>query len=402
LAAHRLTALTVAAALTVAGCDSRGGEAGATVVRDSSGVAIVENGAPSPAAVARRVAGEPRLQIGEPDGRPEYMLFRATSARRLGDGRILVVNSGTNELRFYDPEGRHLATRGGSGGGPGEFRALQRVWMMPGDSLLAYDFMPTRLSVHSPDGEFVRSYGISAPDGRQVIVRGLLADGSLIVEGAPVWDAEGAGDGVVRDSVPYYRYDGDGNLLGEIGRFPSAEVFRVLTAEGVRMGSLPYSRIPAKAVAGDGFYFASATDYEIDAHSAAGELRRRIRLDVSPRPVTEADVRRFQATQLEAAERGGRRAIVARMLDQMPRPETMPPYGALLLDDDRNVWVSDYRADPAEEPVWRVFSEQGEYRGEVRMPAGFEPLHIGTDFVLGRWVDELEVEYIRLFDLLEA
>jgi hypothetical protein len=396
----RRSTVLAAAALALSACDTPGGEANAAAVRDSAGIVIVENTSAA-AAAAWRLADAPRLQIGSPDGRPQDMLFRAWTARRLDGGRILVVNGGTNELRFYGPDGHHLFTRGGPGGGPGEFRSLQRVWILPGDSLLAYDFMPTRLSVFSPEGEFVRSYGLDAPDGRQVIVRGVLADGSLIVEGAPVWDAEGASEGVVRDSVPFYRYGADGGLIGEIGRFPSAEVFRVMTAQGARMGSLPFPRIPAKAVAGEEFYFAAGADYEIDVYSGDGELRRRIRLDLPARGVTAQDLRRFRDTQLDAAERGGTRALVSRMLDEMPQPETMPAHGTLLLDDDRNVWVSDYRADPSEEPMWRVFSAGGDYRGEVRMPVGFEPVHIGPGFVLGRWVDDLEVEYIRLYDLVD-
>ncbi|MGH7480845.1 MAG: hypothetical protein ACRELV_01715, partial [Longimicrobiales bacterium] len=135
----------------------------------------------------------------------------------------MVANGGTNELRFYGPDGRHLSSVGRTGEGPGEFRDLQRVWLLPGDSLLAYDFGPARLSMFTAGGEFVRVVSVTSPEGRQVLVRGRFDDGSLLAMGAPLWGAPGATSGVVRDSVPYYRFDGAGKLIGTVGWFPSVE-----------------------------------------------------------------------------------------------------------------------------------------------------------------------------------
>ena len=33
------------------------------------------------------------------------------------------------------------------------------------------------------------------------------------------------------------------------------------------------------------------------------------------------------------------------------------------------------------------------------MPLRFSPMHIANDFVLGRWRDELDVEYVQLYKL---
>ena len=54
-----------------------------------------------------RVSDEPQLQIGSAsDG--ESALYRVTAAVRLRDGRIVVANSGTRELKFFDSGGVHL------------------------------------------------------------------------------------------------------------------------------------------------------------------------------------------------------------------------------------------------------------------------------------------------------
>ena len=40
----------------------------------------------------------------------------------LSDGRIAIVNQGSDEIRIYDANGRFVNTFGRKGGGPGEFR----------------------------------------------------------------------------------------------------------------------------------------------------------------------------------------------------------------------------------------------------------------------------------------
>ncbi|HUG38889.1 MAG TPA: 6-bladed beta-propeller [Longimicrobiales bacterium] len=374
----------------------------AATVRDSAGVVIVENEGPawSPEE-AWRVTEPAMLDIGVVEGAPEYQLYRAASAVRLSDGRIVVANGGTNELRFYDATGRHLRSVGREGEGPGEFRDLQRVWQLRGDSLLAYDFFPARLSVFSPTGEFARSLRVIAPDGRQVVVLGPLEDGSLLAWGAPIWAAAGSTTGIVRDSVPYYRYGPEGVLDATLGPFPSMEVYRVVTGDDWRLTSLPFPRLPVSAVAGDRFHFGPADGYEIQTYTAAGALERVVRVASTQRSVESEDIERFRRDRLERAEREGSRPSMERMLAQMPFPDVMPPYEALAVDAEGHVWVADYRAGPEEPGTWKVFSPEGQLLGSVVMPRGIRVLQIGPDFVLGQWLDELDTEHIRLHRLVK-
>ena len=76
---------------------------------------------------------------------------------RTGDGRIVLANRGTYELRWYDVEGRFLWSAGRRGEGPGEFRWLTWATLFEGDSVLAYDSQLRRASIFSPAGEFVRA-----------------------------------------------------------------------------------------------------------------------------------------------------------------------------------------------------------------------------------------------------
>jgi hypothetical protein len=49
--------------------------------------------------------------------------------------------------------------------------------------------------------------------------------------------------------------------------------------------------------------------------------------------------------------------------------------------------------------AWRVFDPSGIWLGTVTLPARFNPMDIGKDYVLGLWRDEDDVEHIRIYRL---
>ena len=66
---------------------------------------------------------------------------------------------------------------------------------------------------------------------------------------------------------------------------------------------------------------------------------------------------------------------------------------------NENMWVQHYPIPGMTEAVWSVFDSGGTLLGEIAAPLGFEPHHIGDDFLLGTWRDELDVEYVQLYVL---
>jgi len=84
--------------------------------------------------------------------------LRANSAIRLEDGRVLVTNAGSQELRYYDAEGRFLHQVGGDGEGPGEFRSIGPVERFGPDSLALFDYRLLRYTVLDRDGAFGRIF----------------------------------------------------------------------------------------------------------------------------------------------------------------------------------------------------------------------------------------------------
>jgi hypothetical protein len=109
-----------------------------------------------------RFSAEPTLSIGVVEGDPHYQFFRAQSAVRLPDGTIVVANTGTGHLRYYDAHGRYLARAGGRGEGPGEFRELSTVYVVGPDSVMAYDHA-LRESYFDGAGNFLGSVNLPRP-----------------------------------------------------------------------------------------------------------------------------------------------------------------------------------------------------------------------------------------------
>ena len=112
------------------------------MVRDSAGIRIIENARPPEGSRLRwRVGPEPAVTIGAADGEEPYLFQHAIGATRLSDGRIVVADYGSMELRIFDgASGTHLTTLGGVGEGPGEYGGLMDVERLPNDSIMAWGF----------------------------------------------------------------------------------------------------------------------------------------------------------------------------------------------------------------------------------------------------------------------
>ncbi len=121
-------------------------------------------------------------------------------ATKLPDGRIVVVNTGTYELRVLDAAGIRLATWGGQGEGPGEFNYRTSADRWPGDSIVAWSAPRMGMSVFDADGNYGRTFrledvgarfwpdaaavnstimAVHAPEGGLSSSFGMARDGSL-------------------------------------------------------------------------------------------------------------------------------------------------------------------------------------------------------------------------------
>ena len=345
------------------------------------------------------VADSPLVRVGVVQGDPPYELRLALSAVRLPDGRLIVGNAGSSELRVYDPEGHHLRSVGRDGEGPGEFRNIRGVWRYRTDSLVVYDPSLRRVSVFSAVPSFTRSFPLASPgDGLAPSLAGVLPDGSFLVLGsARVTPALGAG--AHRRPGPVLRYGTDGSVDDTIAFVMGEEWVGIDGTNGIALMRRPFGRDSYIAVVGTSVALADGERFEVLIHTPEGNLLRRIRRSGENRRITPEELTSFEQSQVEAARSPEAAMRTRERLQRVPMHDFNPAVIGMLVDTDENFWLEEPRAAREVARQYTVIDDRGQLLGRVTMPESLRPLEIGSDYVLGRAVDDLGVEYVQMHRL---
>jgi hypothetical protein len=101
-------------------------------------------------------------------------------------------------------------------------------------------------------------------------------------------------------------------------------------------------------------------------------------------------------------------------LDAFPAlPTRKPAYSRLVLDDEGNLWVRQYPHYESGTPgipvagmsdgpeTWWVFDPTGQLLSTVRTPSSLEVLAVHGGTVIALWLDEDDVEQVRLYPPLK-
>lgn len=82
----------------------------------------------------------------------------------------------------------------------------------------------------------------------------------------------------------------------------------------------------------------------------------------------------------------------------MTVPSTMPYFSDLQVAPDGTVWLAAYQAFRDEPPTtWTVIASNGQLLGDIELPANFTVHEFGNADVLGVWIDEFDVQYVRRY-----
>jgi len=398
LSAGRGAALLIAA-LAPAACAGRNG-AGAPVVTDSAGVAIVTNAAPaSGRAGSWRVDPEPLLDLGGDETGPAGVFERVAGLVLVPDGGVIAGDEGAGEIRAFDPEGRLRWRTGRRGDGPGEFRLIASLGAGAGDSIWVFDFGNRRFTLLDAAGALARTFDIGVAISAPSAV-GRLENGRFVLRevwGSPHGDGPQV-TGLSRDPAAIVTITGDGTRLDTVAVYPGREVY--LTLENGRgvMSTPLFARNTSVAVAGDRVLIGDQAAFAIDVLDAGGVKLRSIRMTGLDLTIDGDVVRRTTDALLEhlpAAERADRR----RFLESLPGPPTRPAFGRILVAPSGEIWVSRHAPAPLDPPAWTVFDAGGRLLAVVTMPDRFRLEAVGETRIAGVWRDEYDVEHVRVHTL---
>lgn len=360
--------------------------------------------APGGALESWRLSDDPIVVIGGADEREGYLLHQVIGATRLGDGRIVIANGSTLQLRYYDPQGNHLFDAGGKGEGPGEFQTLDHVTRLPGDSVVALS-RARQLVRFGPDGRYAGSspYEPSPCQGCMCHDGFLVPDGSLLLVYSLYAGGLQSRDCLIpselRPTAVIGRFDPATGVLDTIAELPGAELSYLV--EG-RMFAYPGNLV--HGIAPDRVYLGDTESDVILEMSFRGDTIATLPVPFDPAPVS-ADARQ-QPDEPESRW-------------TYTYPDRYPRYARLVAAPGERVWVMAY--PHAREPMlihgylvsptlfrrfedggalWRVVARDGVSVAELRTPEGFFLLEVGAGYILGTHKDEFDRESVQLYRLM--
>ena len=336
----------------------------------------------------------PVARIGVADGDSAYLLFGARGAARLSTGHIVVMNSGTNQIRVYDERGRHVRSIGRRGNGPGEFNGLQRIGAIRGDTIVAYDIYLGRITFFTPAGAVARTLPVH-PFGNGVLPRaaGFTADGRLL---AHTDFNRQFSKGASRDTMLFALFDARGAARDTLGRYAGEEIYTLVTPQAALRRPIAFGRTAFASARGAHIAIGTSDQLRFDVFTAAGRRVRTHNETVQPRQVRREEVTRADQLWLSSIPERMRQGL-DRHLREFPHRETYPAYADMIMGTDGVVWLQEASAPGAMARKWTLIAPDGRKLRQVTSTMPLELLDVGRDYVIAWRRDDLDVEQILLF-----
>lgn len=324
------------------------------------------------------------------------LLNRVRAVLPRTDGGLLVANAGAHQFCLFDSQGNLAKVSGRKGGGPGEFGNVTLVVPARADSVLVYDNSERRYSLLSPTGEYIRSIPIEKPEGLGSVIQFIgLHDGSILVGYSNFISGRPSPD-PLEITMTLFRYDANGKALGRVHvSFASEHFVQVAPPQngGVAYWDRSFGRRAGLVPFEDGFVVGDARDLLVEHRGADGQLRRNLRIELPKQKVESGDIAAYERTE-RARARPANRAMVDKLLDEMPYPDYFPSFGQLVSGNTNELWFEMYRTPrvrPDSQRVWIKWSSLGGAQ-YVTLPERFRLMSIVANKRCGVLRNEDDVE----------
>jgi hypothetical protein len=352
-----------------------------------AGCAGAQDGAALPDADARRADAFPVREVAR--SREDTLFTQIAGMDVDSRGRVYAGDWMMARVAVLDSSGALVRTIGRKGLGPGEFRGINGVQVLPGDSLLVHDPSAGRLSVFAPDS------------GRAAYVT-TLASAPLLIRRTPANDAHLAlmrppftvNDTVQEDVLRLLNLDG--SPRGEpLRRFPGRSFLRVNQGGGFSVMPNPFGHAGLFALSRDGtLHYGWNAGLEVESTDLQGRRTGGFAIPYNPPRVSQGDVESAVADMPAQAVRMFRSALEDSL------PERWPAVAALHADERGRVWMGLH--GPADQPhEWALFENDGRYVGSAFLPREAEVFGVrdGRFYAAERGEDDVQSVVIFRVDV---
>lgn len=365
-------------------------------VRDSAGIRITTSDAIGPdASTVCSLAEAPDARVISPAS-GEWTLFQIEDLDRLENGRLVVLNRGSQELLVFRRNGEFLQSIGRRGEGPGEFMDPIELAVVGGDSIIVLDWELGRLALFGPGGVHERNVMLQPPVPNPTGQIGVLGREAIVL-GSQDWRPSGTQ--LTPQFLQILRYNWSGRLLDKLATLPYGETGRV-DRESRMVGRPLFQSRGVFSTRGELLYTSDGSLPEVRVHRV-DRLESIIRWGPSDLTVRKEDVEAYRTAYLKDLERRADdwAPLLRRRLDAFPPKDTFPAVTEIQIDARGRIWVRTFDRPGSTATVWLGFAETGAFICSVSVPKDLTVLRFDSSAVVAVHRDEMDIESVEIRSL---
>jgi hypothetical protein len=330
-------------------------------------------------------------------------------------GIMYVADGSKQQIEVMAPDGRHVATLGRRGHGPGEFQGLRDLAVGRGDTLFAFDVQAQRVTAFAgePEPRFARAVSL-VRSGERANYHVLVPKSGGILVPYVVPTTEATADAPRTMSLRHLARDQPSGSR-PILRVPEKQFLVSRNPSfGFSVGSLPYGREPLVRLGpGDRLYYAWTDQFVVHIYDLAGRETGQFKVPFAAERVRNDDIRMLlDSYGSDPMAQLGRKQL-ERAHDEGRLPRTKPVLKSFVVDDRGRVWASVTNADdvlvstgaglayrsrrPDAMARWVVVGADGKPLATARLSHGTTLRVIQRNLAYGIDVDELGVQRVVRF-----
>lgn len=290
------------------------------------------------------------------------------------DGSILAADPGAKKIQIFDRSGNYQGFVGGDGEGPGEFRQIGMISMLPGDILAVNDWQLARITLFERNNgkwEAVRFF--DRPAGSREYGEGLFFafnniystdDGYLVrfsTSFTPV-------DTATHTYGYYLRYDHNLSLIDETEYLMHTVMRSNVTrsGSGVMVRGYPEPHLMRYSILPGGLKVSThSSKRNVDVQQITGDVIHSFEFTSNHIPITESEKQELAEENVPEQMRAGGQLDATRRLI----PDYKGYSRALLVDNQDQIWILTNQFEEGD-PEWLVYNMDGELLKAVHHPGG--------------------------------
>lgn len=309
-----------------------------------------------------------------------------------GNIRLYIADVFTPSVLIMEKNGdnfKDIDRLGSEGQGPGEFIELSSVQYMPDGNLMVYDRSLARVTFFNSGTQQVEHVNnINAKQTAHFPMEFYAAgtDEPVFYSRAEKFFSD-KDNPFEQRNTSLQRYNAEGKLITDsVLVKPSDDAFIFRSGGNMSVNPQPVWGNKSIFRFRDDYIYYTWTGYpEIEVYNREGLHIQTIPLQLTRLRITDDD--RQRALDLEATMMGQRKRVIRKLYFEVMPIDFWPWAHDFLVDDKERLWLALPNHLKDKNRVWRAHSAEGNFIGQVHLPADFTVHQIKENYIVGELFD---------------